>query len=87
MVEKIYKEYHLPLELFTRMKQSIVYTEKKDINDLNEFVEDLPQKLRVEVSLFIHEDTFKKIVLLRDKDDQFKAWFCPMLKPLLITNG
>lgn len=41
-MDKIYREYYLPLDLYTRMKQSMKYSQKQDINDLNQFVEDLP---------------------------------------------
>ena len=42
VLNRIYKDYFLPLDLYYRLKQSIGYENKKDINDLNMFVDDLP---------------------------------------------
>ena len=43
---------------------------------------DLPHKLKLEVSLYIHETTYKKIFLFKGKPSSFIAWICPLLKPL-----
>ena len=40
------------------------YNYAQDMDDLNSFVNELPQGLKVEVSLFIHEQTYKKIKYL-----------------------
>lgn len=55
ILNRIYKNYFLPLDLYQRLKQSMRYNYAQDIDDLNAFVDDLPQGLKVEVSLFIHE--------------------------------
>ena len=69
MINKIQKEYYIPLDLYYRIHKAINYSVKEDINDLNVFVEELPSKLKVEVSLFIHEETYKKILFLNERDD------------------
>ena len=55
ILNRLYKDFFLPLNLYTKLKQSLKYKYNKDMDDLNEFVNDLPQNLKVEVSLFIHE--------------------------------
>lgn len=35
----------------------------------------------MELSLHIHEKTYKKIELLQDRPSAFIAWICPLLKP------
>ena len=42
MLNRIYKEYLLPLELYSRMKQSLKHNYNEDIDDLNSFIDDLP---------------------------------------------
>lgn len=64
ILNRIYKDYYLPLDLYTRLKQSMKYNYAQDMDDLNSFVNELPQGLKVEVSLFIHEQTYKKIKYL-----------------------
>lgn len=59
MLNRIYKDYCLPLKLYENVKKSLRYQYKNDIEDLLKFVEQLPQDLRIEVSLFIFEKTFK----------------------------
>ena len=61
LLNRVYKDYCLPLELFVRLKKSMGYENKKDINELNHFVEELPYKLKVEVSLYIYEQRYNKI--------------------------
>ena len=59
MLNRIYKDYCLPLKLYENVKKSLRYQYKNDIEDLLKFVEELPQDLRIEVSLFIFEKTFR----------------------------
>jgi hypothetical protein len=83
VLNRIYKNYFLPLDLYQRLKQSMKYNYSQDIDDLNAFVDDLPQDLKIEVSLFIHEQTYKKIKFLLNRSDSFIAWICPLLRPCL----
>ena len=55
----------------------------QDMDDLNAFVDELPQGLKVEVSLFIHEKTYRRIKFLQNRSDCFIAWICPILKPAM----
>lgn len=87
MLNRIYKEYFLPLDLYQRLKQSLKYNQMKDIDDLNNFVEDLPHQLKIDVSLFLHEQTYMKIDFLKSRTSYFKAWICPLLKPALVTEN
>jgi len=82
ILNKIYKEYCLPFKLYDNVKKSISF-QNNDIEDLQQFVDELPHDLKLEVSLFIFEKTFKKIDYLRDKPVSFIAWICPLLKSLV----
>ena len=55
ILNRIYKEYQLPLDLFIRLKKSMGYESKNDMQELNKFLEELPHKLRTEVSLYVYE--------------------------------
>lgn len=46
-------------------------------------MDDLPQGLKVEVALYIHEKTYQKIGFLNNRSDSFIAWVCPLLRPYL----
>lgn len=81
ILNRIYKDYALPLELYERLRQAVKYDHNKDQNDVNAFVAELPHKLKLEVSLFIHEQTYKSIRTFRGRSSAFIAWICPLLKP------
>lgn len=57
------------------------YEIKKDIHDLNKFVDELPHKLKIEVSLYIYEQRYSRIKFFRDRTASFISWMCPLLKP------
>jgi hypothetical protein len=42
ILNRIYKEYFLPLDLYQKLKQSLKYNYNQDTEDLNNFVEELP---------------------------------------------
>ena len=55
----MYKEYSFPLELFVKLKQSLKYNYSQDFDDYTNFVDELPHNLKIEVSLYLHEGTYK----------------------------
>ena len=82
-LNKIKNDYELPLNLYENVKKSLKSQYKNDVNDLLQFCEELPQDLRVEVSLFIFEKTFKQIQFFKNRNISFIAWICPLLRPLV----
>ena len=42
MLNRLYQDYCLPLQLYENVKKSIKYQYKRDIEDINEFVSSLP---------------------------------------------
>lgn len=59
----------------------------KNFQEINEFVEDLPQKLRIEVSLYIYEERYKKIKFFRKMNASFITWICPLMKPCMFAEN
>ena len=60
----------------------MLYDSKRDKNDINSFVYGLPHKYKLELSLFIHEKTYKKIEIFKGRSSSFISWICPLLKPM-----
>ena len=79
----MYKDYSFPLELFVKLKQSLKYN-YQDFEDYTNFVNELPYNLKIEVSLYLHEDTYKTMQFLQDKSMSYIAWICPLLKPFYL---
>ena len=48
---------------------------------------ELSHKLKLEVSLFIHENTYKRIEFFKGKTAAFIAWICPLLKSQLFPDN
>ena len=65
-LNRIYKDYGLPLDLYVRLKQSLAYSGKKDLDEINHFVEELPYKLKIETSLYIYEERYHKIKIFKN---------------------
>lgn len=81
ILNNLYKDYCLPLDLYLRLKQSIRYNTTQNNDDINKFVADLPKNLAIELSLFIHETTYSRILFLRtNNSESFLAWICPLIK-------
>ena len=49
VLNKIYKDYCLPFDLYILLRRNLNYENLKDINEINTFVEGLPHKLRIKV--------------------------------------
>ena len=47
---------------------------------MNEFVAELPEKLRLEASVFIYENRYRNIRFLCNKEVDLIAWLCPKMK-------
>ena len=86
ILNKLYKEYKLPLNLYSHLKQSLSYQAENDLNDVHEFTEALPNKLKIELSVYLYRDLFSTIYFLRNKNSSFLAWICPLFKPLVIDE-
>lgn len=67
LLNKLRKEYFLPMELYIKLKRSITQVMKQDIEELNDFLDHLPSNLRIETSLYLHEETYKYVFFLKDK--------------------
>ena len=87
ILNRIFKEYSLPLELYESAKQSLNYIFKNDLEELIKFVQDLPNDLQTEIMFFIFERTFNQLHFFKDKPLAFIVWVCPLLKPLFKSKN
>lgn len=85
-LNKIYRDYCLPLDLFTRLRKSIIYENEKDLNEVNNFLESLNHNLKMEMSLYIYEDRYNRIKFFRGRLPSFICWLCPLLKPAIFSD-
>lgn len=81
LLNKVYKEYKLPLELFIKIKKSMGYESKQDMHDLHVFMNELPYKLKMELSLYVYEQRYNRIHFFQKRSAEFIFWMCPLMKP------
>lgn len=86
-LNKIYKDYKLPLELFINIKKSVGYENQKNIHDIQKFIDDLPHKLKTEISLYVYEQRYQTIHFFQNKHVSFILWMCPLLRPMLFQEN
>lgn len=69
--------------MYEDVKRSIKFQFNNDIEEESQFVQQLPQDLKVTVSLFLYNNLIERISFLNEKPMVFIAWMCPRLKPMV----
>lgn len=88
ILNRLYKDHYLPLDFYLKLKKSIRYNTSKNNEDVNDFINELPRNLAIELSLFVHESTYKKVYFLKNHaSESFLAWICPLLKPAIFDEN
>jgi hyperpolarization activated cyclic nucleotide-gated potassium channel 1 len=82
----IRSDYDIGPELYDELRIAIKYDHSKNYNDVKQFLEELPYKLRIELAMEIHKDIYTNIEFFNAKDKSFIAWVGPLLKPLLASE-
>lgn len=81
LLNKLYKEYHLPIHLYERIKRSIRFQQRNDTDQLVDFLQELPSDLKIEASYYYFENTIRQIKFFKSRSKTFIAWICPLLRP------
>lgn len=87
MLNRLQREHYLPFELYLKLKQNLNLNHQKCMEDQTRFINELPYMLKMELSVYLYEETYKKIHFLRKKTQVFISWICPLLKPSIATEG
>ena len=87
ILNRVFKEYKLPLDVYARLKDTLYLKADREFEELHRFVEELPHLLKVEVSKYLYEGTFKKLQFMQNKSDSFLAWVCPLFKANVVCEN
>ncbi len=87
ILNKITKDHSVSPELYRRLKKVLKYDHVKNQLDEIEFLKELPQYLKLELSYKMHEDIIQKLPFFQSQPKQFIAYIGPFLKPLKILKG
>jgi hypothetical protein len=85
-LNEIEKEYGIPHTLYDSLRLSIKYDHGKNYNDFKQFMDELPYKLKIELSYLIHSKLYMEVEFFNEKDKSFIAWVGPLLKPTFCSE-
>ncbi len=83
----INSEYFLSTELFRRLMKAVKYDHSRNQMDKFEFLKELPQSLKLELSYIMHQHLIDKIPFFQHQPRQFIAYIGPLLRQLKILKG
>ena len=81
ILNSIRREFNLPMELYMRLRQALKYDHRRNAMDRFEFLNELPNTLKLELSYMMHEEIIDSFPFFKDKSKQFVAYIGPLLRP------
>ena len=78
----IHIEYGIQTELFNRLARNIKFDHSKKKKDIAHFIEELPNQLRIELAMVIHQKMYSNVQFFKGKDKSLIAWIGSVIKPL-----
>ena len=83
-LDRINTEHRLPPRLYFTLLNFIENAENdKNQDELNEFLDSLPFRLKLRTIMAIYEERYMSVKYIREMNNyNFIAWICPLLKPL-----
>jgi len=85
-LDSIKSEYHIGPAFYEELRQSLQYDTEKDVTDVIKFVNDLPQRLKIELSVKIHREIIKHIPFFSERSKEFVVFIGPLLKPVRVKE-
>jgi len=50
------------------------------MNEINEYLNDLPYRLRIRTTMYLYKDAYENVEFLKTQSSEnFLAWICPLL--------
>jgi hypothetical protein len=83
-LNEIQMDYDVNIELFNKLARTIKFDYSKKQKDILQFIEELPHKLRLELSMVIHSKMYQNIPFFRGKDSSFIVWMATSIKSLVV---
>lgn len=71
--------------LFNKLARNIQYDFRKVQRDTSKFMEELPEQLRMELSIVINENVYKNVTFFKGRDKTFLAWIGVILKQCTVA--
>lgn len=85
VLNRLYKENNLPNDIYyTLLNQIQNYSLHSSQDEIKEFLDDLPFRLKLRTILYIYKDLYSQIPFLNKQIDNFIAWIFPLLNQMFI---
>jgi hypothetical protein len=87
ILASIKKEYGLKQEIYDKVRKMIKYDMNKNQKDRMNFLSELPNKLRIELSHEMHDTDIHSLYFFKNQPNDFVAYIAPLLKPVKYTQN
>ncbi len=81
ILNDIQDDYGISIDFYNELSKNIQYNHKKKSKDLLLFMDELPHRLRIDLSVKIHEKMHAHVQYFMKKDKTFICWISNILKP------
>ena len=81
VLKKIKKEFNLGKDIYEKVRKVIEYGQSKDQKEKMNFLRDLPNKMRIELSQIMQDSLIQNLYFFKDQPSDFFAYVTPFLKP------
>jgi CRP-like cAMP-binding protein len=87
ILSSIKKEFNLDQNIYDKVRKVIKYDLSKNQKDKMIFLQELPNKLRIELSQIMHDKVIQNFYFFRDQPSDFFAYVAPLLKPVKFSQN
>lgn len=82
VLASIKKEYHLDKTIYDKVRKVLKFDLSRNQREKMQFLQELPNKLRIELSQIMHDKAIQHLNFFRDQPSDFFAYVAPLLKPV-----
>ena len=87
ILASIKKEFSLNEDIYDKVRKVIKYDSSKNQKDKMNFLAELPNKLRIELSQEMHDKVIQDLYFFKDQPRDFIAYVAPLLKPVKFAQN
>ena len=83
----IKKDFNLGQDIYDKVRKVIKYDLSRNHKDKMEFLQELPNKMRIELSQIMHDKALQDLYFFRDQPNDFFAYVAPLMKPVKYSQN
>ncbi len=87
ILSSIKKEFNLDQDIYDKVRKVIKYDLSRNQKDKMNFLQELPNKLRIELSQIMHDKVIQNLNFFRGQPSDFIAYVAPLLKPVKFSQN